>query len=88
MNTSNINQPRVARTLAVAAAVSLALASCATTAPQSPQGSAEVRSKLSVLQSNSNLADQAPVEIKVAETAVLIAEEPVGKDVALGDPLR
>jgi outer membrane protein OmpA-like peptidoglycan-associated protein len=85
MNTSNINQPRFPRMLAVAiAAASLAVASCATT-PESPQGSAEVRSKLSALQSNSTLADQAPVEIREAEAAVLIAEQPVGRDVALGE---
>jgi outer membrane protein OmpA-like peptidoglycan-associated protein len=69
--------------LAVAAAVTLAVASCAT-APQSPQGSADVRSKLSALQSNSNLANQVPVEIREAEAAVKIAEAPVGKAVALG----
>jgi outer membrane protein OmpA-like peptidoglycan-associated protein len=85
MNTSNINHARVAGALAIAAAVSLAAASCATTAPQSPQGSADVRSKLSVLQSNPKLAEQAPVEIREAEAAVLIAEQPVGKDVALGE---
>lgn len=83
MNTSNINHVRLARMLAVAA-VSFAVAGCAT-APQSPQGSAEVRSKLSALQSNSSLADQVPVELREAEAAVLVAEAPVGKDVALGE---
>jgi outer membrane protein OmpA-like peptidoglycan-associated protein len=83
MNTSNINYARAGRILAVAAAVSFAITGCAT-APQNPQGSAEVRSKLIALQANSNLADKAPVEIREAETAVVTAEQPVGKDVALG----
>lgn len=83
MNTTNTKYTRGAGTLAIAAAVSLAVASCAT-APQSPPGSAEVRNKLIALQANSNLADQAPVEIREAEAAVSIAEQPVGKDVALG----
>jgi outer membrane protein OmpA-like peptidoglycan-associated protein len=59
------------------------LAACATT-PQSPEGAAEVRSKLTRLQSDPNLADRAPLAVQEAETAVRIAEEPVGKDVALG----
>lgn len=84
MNKASIKYTRGAGALAVAAAVSLAVASCAT-APQSPQGSADVRNKLSALQSDSNLADQVPVEIREAEAAVLIAEKPIGKDVALGE---
>jgi outer membrane protein OmpA-like peptidoglycan-associated protein len=59
------------------------LAACATT-PQSPEGAAEVRSKLTRLQSDPNLADRAPLAIQEAETAVRMAEEPVGKVVALG----
>jgi outer membrane protein OmpA-like peptidoglycan-associated protein len=70
--------------LAVAAAISIAVAGCAT-APQSPEGSADVRGKLSALQSNSNLASKVPVEIREAEAAVVIAEAPVGKNVALGE---
>ena len=83
MNTLRINHARAPRMLAVAAAVTLAVASCAT-APQSPTGAAEARSKLSALQSNPSLADQVPVELREAEAAVLAAEAPVGKDVALG----
>ncbi len=83
MNTSTINYARVPRMLAVAAAVTLAVTSCAT-APQSPNGSAEVRNKLNALQSNSSLANHVPVELREAEAAVLIAEAPVGQDVALG----
>ena len=83
MNTVKINHARIAGILAFAAATSFLVASCAT-APQNPPGSAEVRSKLTALQSNSSLADQVPVELREAEAAVLAAEAPVGKDVALG----
>lgn len=83
MNTVKINHARIAGILALAAATSFLVASCAT-APQNPPGSAEVRSKLTALQSDSSLADQIPVELREAEAAVLAAEAPVGKDVALG----
>lgn len=83
MNTVKINHARIAGILVFATAVSFMVASCAT-APQNPPGSAEVRSKLTALQSNSSLADQVPVELREAEAAVLAAEAPVGKDVALG----
>lgn len=83
MNTVKINHARIAGILALAAATSFLVASCAT-APQNPPGSAEVRSKLTALQSDSSLADQVPVELREAEAAVLAAEAPVGKDVALG----
>jgi len=82
MNTTVCN-PRSLKSLALAAAVSCVLAACATT-PQSPEGAAEVRSKLTRLQADPNLADRAPLAVQEAETAVRIAEEPVGKDVALG----
>ena len=84
MNTSRMKYVRVAGILAFTAATSLLVASCAT-APQSPSGYAEVRSKLTALQSNSSLADQVPVELREAEAAVLVAKAPVGTDVALGE---
>jgi outer membrane protein OmpA-like peptidoglycan-associated protein len=83
MNTTLTTPRRSLKSLTLAAAVSCVLAACATT-PQSPEGAAEVRSKLTRLQSDPNLADRAPLAVKEAETAVRIAEEPVGKDVALG----
>jgi outer membrane protein OmpA-like peptidoglycan-associated protein len=60
------------------------LASCAS-APTNPVGSEDARSKLDRLQSNRALAELAPVEIREAEAAVLLAEQPVGKDLALGN---
>jgi outer membrane protein OmpA-like peptidoglycan-associated protein len=83
MNTTLTTPRRSLKSLTIAAAVSCVLAACATT-PQSPEGAAEVRSKLTRLQSDPNLADRAPLAVQEAETAVRIAEEPVGKDVALG----
>lgn len=63
---------------------SLVLASCAM-APAAPQGAVEVRGKLTALQDDPNLADRARVEIREAEAAVLIAEQPLPEDdAALG----
>ena len=84
MNTSNIKHTRVAGILALAAAASILVAGCAT-APQSPPGSASVREKLSALQSNSELANKVPVELREAAAAVMVAEKPVGEDIALGE---
>ncbi len=70
--------------LTAALVVSSILAGCATT-PHSPAGAAEVRSKLTLLQSSSDLSTRAPVALKKAETAVLLAEQPEGKkDLDLG----
>ncbi|MEX1993938.1 MAG: OmpA family protein [Steroidobacteraceae bacterium] len=74
---------RSMKSLIVAAAVSLALAGCAS-APQSPDGSAAVRAKLIRLQSDPNLGNRAPAAMQEAETAVRIAEQPVARDVELG----
>lgn len=74
---------RHAKALTIAAAVSFALAGCAT-APVSPDGAASVRSKLTELQSDPRLADRAPVAIREAEAAVRVAEEPLADDAALG----
>lgn len=54
---------------------SLIVAGCSST-PKAPDGSSEVRAKLTQLQSNSELATRAPVAIKAAEEAVRLAEEP------------
>lgn len=63
---------------------SLVLASCAMT-PVAPQGAEQVRGKLTALQSDPDLADRARMEIREAETAVRIAEQPLAReDEALG----
>jgi len=61
------------RTLVGAAVAAVLLASCAS-APTKPAGSAEVRAKLTALQSDSTLANGAPVAMKDAEAAVAAAE--------------
>jgi outer membrane protein OmpA-like peptidoglycan-associated protein len=79
---SRIGRP-LSKTL-VAAAVAVFLASCAT-APVSPEGSADVRRKLTFLQSDPELAARAPVALADAEVAVRAAEQPVPvDDAALG----
>ena len=83
MNSPNNGRGRTGKTLAVAAAVAFVLAACSST-PQSPEGAAEVRSKLTRLQSDPNLGNRAPLALQEAETAVRIAEQPVANDVALG----
>ena len=69
------------RTLIGAAVAAVLLASCAS-APTKPAGSAEVRAKLTALQSDTALAGGAPVAMKDAEAAVVVAEMPQ-KDLAL-----
>lgn len=57
----------------IAVAVSLVLGACATV-PLDSTGAAEARAKLSVLQSDANLASRAPDAITEAEAAVVAAE--------------
>ncbi|MGB5132996.1 MAG: OmpA family protein [Steroidobacteraceae bacterium] len=83
MNTPIRNHTHYAKALTIAAAVGLVLAGCAS-APLSPEGAAEVRSKLTRLQSDPNLSNRAPAALQEAETAVRVAEEPVANDTALG----
>jgi outer membrane protein OmpA-like peptidoglycan-associated protein len=65
----------LSRTLVSAAVASALLVACAT-APVKPPGAAEVRSKLTLLEENSQLAGMAPVALKEAEEAVVTAEMP------------
>ncbi|MDP2126394.1 MAG: OmpA family protein [Pseudohongiella sp.] len=60
--------------LTLCAAIVL-LSACAST-PVAPEGSAEVRAKLTELRTNTQLATRAPVEIQAAELAVSAAERP------------
>ncbi|MES3006809.1 MAG: OmpA family protein [Pseudomonadota bacterium] len=72
---STSKQSMGARKLLTLAAASLLLAACASS-PRAPEGSAEVRSKLTSLRTNSELASRAPIEIQAAEVAVTAAERP------------
>lgn len=84
MNTLNPNGGRTGKALAAASVAALLLAGCAS-APVVPTGAADVRTKLSALQADPNLANRAPAAIKDAEAAVQLAEKPVEKsDTALG----
>ncbi len=62
------------KSLLVTSVASLMLMACAQVSP--PEGSANVRNKLTRLQSNQELASRAPVAIKEAEEAVRAAEIP------------
>jgi outer membrane protein OmpA-like peptidoglycan-associated protein len=84
MNTSTPNLVRFTGILTAAMVASMMLASCASV-PPNPVGSAEVRSKLDRLEANTAQAKLVPVEVREAATAVTLAEQPVGKDVALGE---
>jgi len=70
------------RTLIAATVASVLLAACAA-APVAPQGSADVRARLTQLQSDPNLGSRAPLALEDAEAAVRTAEKPEA-DAALG----
>jgi len=73
------------RTLLVTSVVCVLLAACAA-APMKPDGAANMRSRLTQLQGNADLATRAPLAIKEAEQAVVAAETPQ-TDKALGEHL-
>ena len=75
MNTINYSGVNLRRTLIATTVASVLLAACAA-APQKPDGAAEVRSKLTQLQSDPNLGSRAPLAIKEADAAVRTAEQP------------
>ncbi len=60
--------------LLIATVVASALLVACASAPVAPEGSAAVRSKLTQLQSDPNLATRAPVAVKEADAAVTAAE--------------
>lgn len=76
MNIFSSQNMRRGKTFAALIFSILVAAACATV-PSSPEGAAEVRNKLTVLQNDPNLADRAKVEIRDAEAAVSLAEQPV-----------
>jgi outer membrane protein OmpA-like peptidoglycan-associated protein len=81
MNTTLKSSTR-GRTLTAATVASVLLAACAA-APVAPQGAADVRARLTQLQSDPNLGSRAPLALKDAEAAVRTAEKPEA-DAALG----
>src|SRR5580700_11146968 len=82
MNTENRSVTNLRKTLIGATVASVLLAACAA-APLKPDGAAEVRNKLTQLQSDPNLGSRAPLAIKEADIAVNTAELPqADKDLA------
>lgn len=75
MNSPSNIRIRSRNTLIATTLASLLLAACAM-GPARPEGSAQVRNKLTQLQSDPELASRAPVAIKEAEVAVAAAEVP------------
>jgi outer membrane protein OmpA-like peptidoglycan-associated protein len=75
MNTINLRGVTLRKTLIATTVASVLLAACAAT-PVKPDGAAEARSKLTLLQSDPNLAGRAPVAVKEADAAVQAAEQP------------
>jgi outer membrane protein OmpA-like peptidoglycan-associated protein len=75
MNPLNHSGVLVRKTLIATTVASVLLAACAA-APLKPDGAVEVRSQLTQLQADPNLASRAPLAIKEAETAVRAAEQP------------
>lgn len=73
MNIHKAIESGVGVRLAVLAFLIVFVSACATTQP-SPQGSVEVRNKLTALQNNPHLGDKARVEMREAEEAVRLAE--------------
>jgi outer membrane protein OmpA-like peptidoglycan-associated protein len=81
MNTTSMTVTR-GRTLIAATVASVLLVACVS-APVAPQGAADVRARLTQLQSDPNLGSRAPLALKDAEVAVRTAEKPEA-DAALG----
>ncbi|AXS83764.1 MULTISPECIES: OmpA family protein [Marinobacter] len=69
------------KTITVVLLSSLLLTACAMS-PTSPDGSEDVRAKLTMLQQNPDMMNYARVELRDAEAAVQLAEQPLGNDEA------
>jgi outer membrane protein OmpA-like peptidoglycan-associated protein len=61
----------------VGAAIAAILLGACAAAPVKPAGAADARAQLTLLQSDPNLANRAPLALKDAEAAVQLAEQPV-----------
>jgi outer membrane protein OmpA-like peptidoglycan-associated protein len=75
MNPVNHSGVIARKTLIAATVAAVLLAACAA-APLKPDGAVAVRSKLTELQADPNLASRAPLAIKEADAAVRAAEQP------------
>lgn len=79
MNIFTTNWVRQGTRTAGLALSSLLIVGCAMS-PAAPDGAAEVRSRLTALQNDSNLSGMARVELREAETAVRVAEQPLAAE--------
>ena len=75
MNTVSPGGVNLVKTLVATTVASVLLAACAVT-PLKPDGASEARNKLTLLQSDPNLTNRAPLAIKEADAAVRAAEQP------------
>lgn len=78
---SLLKKPFGGNTVATLVLSSFLLTACAT-APETPPAALDVRTKLTQLQRNPEMADNARTELRDAEAAVELAEQPLGKDEA------
>jgi outer membrane protein OmpA-like peptidoglycan-associated protein len=69
------NRSTLLQSLVAATVAAILLAGCATT-PVEPDGAAAARAKLTLLQSDPNLASRAPDALAAADAAVHLAEQP------------
>jgi outer membrane protein OmpA-like peptidoglycan-associated protein len=74
MNTTHDGRTLIS-SLVVTTVAAIVLAGCTTT-PEKPAGAVEVRAKLTLLQSDPNLATRAPQPLEAADAAVRLAEQP------------
>jgi len=70
---------RSAASTAAVFSLLMLLAACATT-PSSPPGADAARTQLNTLQADANLASRVPLELREAEAAVRLAEQPLMAD--------
>jgi outer membrane protein OmpA-like peptidoglycan-associated protein len=76
MNAVSPSSVNLVKTLVATTVASVLLLAACAVAPPKPDGAAEVRDKLTQLQSDPNLTNRAPLAIKEADAAVRAAEQP------------
>ncbi|MCH8550837.1 MAG: OmpA family protein [Natronospirillum sp.] len=86
MNTFSLVKHRVGGMAGPTLALTTVLLTACAFSPVAPTGAQDVRSKLTELQNNPDMANNAAEELRVAEEAVIVAEEAVGRgDTELGE---
>ena len=80
MMTLSFLKPAPGRNAALAAVLASVLLTACATGPASPEGSEDVRAKLTALQQNPDMMTHARIELRDAEAAVELAEQPLDND--------